>query len=134
MLEANVISIKRKIRRLNAEIEEQKQTLKEEEIKLLAEWSENGISKTTMDGTTLYILRKIWAGGDTDKLVVALRAAGLGDLVKPGVNRHTLTAWVKEVTNATPTMSPEEIQSWLPKELKEVIEVTEKITFGMRSA
>ena len=134
MREANVLSLKLKIKRLESEVKEVKTLLKEEEIALLAEWSESGISRTTIDGKTLYITRRLWAGGDTDELVTVLRNAGLHDLVKPGVNRNTLTAYVKEVTDATRTMSPEEIHAKLPSELQEAIEVTEKVTFGLRSA
>ena len=134
MIEANVISLKQKIRRLDGEVKKLKETLKEAEIELLAYWSENGISKTTIDGTTLYVSRKLWAGGDTDDLVYALKEEGLEDLIKPNVNRNTLTAYVKEITGATPTMSTGEIHAALPPRLQAAIEITEKITFNMRKS
>lgn len=132
--EATVIMLKQKIAKHEAEIKKLKKDLTEAEIILLAEWSESGVSRTTLDGNTLYVSRRLWAGGDTDELVAVLRREGLEDLIKPNVNRNTLTAWVKEVTEATPTMTPEEIHAALPKGVRDAIEVVEKITFGMRKA
>lgn len=132
--EAKMIQLKLKKKKLEIDLKDIEEEIRELTQSLKEEWEASSISKTTIGGYTVYISRRIWAGGDTQELITALKAAGEGDLVKEQVNRNTLTARVKEMAEVTPTMTVEDIHSALPESLKPVIEITEQITFGVKKA
>ena len=105
------------------------------EKKLLVEFADEGMATAKIDGTTLWLDRKIWAsaGGDMDGAVAALKAAGEEDMVKESINRNTLSAWVREQAPSK-FASPEEVQAALPGPLKDAIKVTETNNIRVRKS
>lgn len=125
---------------LNAQLELIKSEKSEIEARLLEEMSDEGIPKVTVelpngnggppDKRTVFSRREIWAGhqGDRDALINALKMSGMEDMVKENFNTQSLSAWVREYATADDgtNLSPEEIISKLPEQLKEHIKVSEK--------
>ena len=83
----------------------------------------------TRNGTTFCLTsttRASAAAGRKDELFAALREAGFGDLVYETVNANSLSAFVKEQTEAN--------DDTLPEWLSGLISVFDKTTVGVRKA
>jgi len=84
-------------------LEEQLRTLKKEqeerEETVLEYLAQEGITRISIGAGTVHHESKLWASltGDIDNAHIALKKAGLGDMVRERVNTHTLSAWVREV-------------------------------------
>lgn len=128
-----LISLKQQIANLETELKELKfrrDCLQEE---ILVDMAEKGIDNVTVNGFMLYPSRRVWVGGDTEKLAQALKGTDGEWIVKDSVNRNTLSAWVKEqLGDEFSYMSTEEIEQALPEPLRGIASVTEKVTIGMR--
>lgn len=83
-------------RELETQINLIKKQLAPLEAQLVEDLAAEGLrSKTTSDGTAVYLIRKIYArAGDAGKPAAckALRKVGLGDLVEESFNTNTLSA------------------------------------------
>lgn len=121
------------IRAREGEIDELKKRAQKLEGSLVSNMVNAGIQRTTVDGHTVWVDRKLWAsaGGETALLVEALKAAGCGDLVKESYNATALSSWVREhdPEKSTP---PEEVIQRLPETVRPHIKVSEVIKLQVK--
>lgn len=99
------------------------------EQQLLEEFAEEGTDSVSLDGTTVYLRRDLFAakkdGIETPDVVKALVACGLGHFVTDTYNANTLSAHLRALDD---TDTP------LPPELDEVIYGFEKYSIRTRAA
>jgi hypothetical protein len=115
--------------------EELTQQIAELEGKLMASFIDRGVDRVSMDGHTVYLDRKLWAGaenGDSAATCAALEAAGLGDFVKPTFNVQQLSSWVRETERTVGRQ--DDLKALLPEALRPFIKVTEKYALRVRQA
>ncbi len=115
--------------------EELGQQIAELEAKLMASFMDRGVDRVSMDGHTVYLDRKLWAGaenGDTAATCAALEAEGLGDFVRPSVNVQQLSSWVRELERAAGRQ--DDLKALLPEALRPAIKITEKYALRMRKS
>lgn len=95
------------------------------EKQILDHWVNNGIEGQRVSGNTLYVHTQTWAshGGDPQRAVAAMRAAGLDDLIT--VNSQTLSAYVRE------RLANDEA---IPPEIAGAILITERTSLRARRA
>lgn len=76
---------------------------------LIGVFERDGVnSLRSTDGRTVYLARELWArAADAEALTKALRANGLGDIVKETVNTQTLTSVVREHDKSGEPLPPE---------------------------
>lgn len=127
------VEVVSEIRAHEGAIEELKERAKQLEQGLLDNMAKSGIQRTTVNGHTVYVDRKLWASanGDTALLVEALKDAGCGDLVKESYNATALSAWVREhdPEKSTP---PDEVIGRLPEAVRSHIKVSEVIKLQVK--
>ncbi len=122
-LVARYVSLSDLERELKHKLDEVQKSKAELEPQILDYWIDNDIQSQKVNGVTLYPHRQVWAshGGDPQRAVAAMRAAGLDDMVT--VNSQTLSAWVRErQANDEP----------LPPVVAEAILVTERVSLRTR--
>jgi len=120
---------------LDAELKSVKAKMDKLEAGLIGYYVENNIQNLNIDGRTVYLHRQVWASlKDAASGVAALKAAGLGDLVKETCNGQTLSAWVREQleSKVMPLDSAANLADLLdqPQEVKDQLKVSE--TVGLR--
>jgi hypothetical protein len=112
---------------LKREEKEVDRDIRQKEAGILEYFERSGISNVSIDGRTLYIHRSQWARGrsdiDPEIVIEALRANGLGDMVKETFSTQTLSSYVRELDREDKSMPPG---------LAEVIDISEKVTVGVR--
>lgn len=132
------IALVGKKRRHEEQAEELAGQIAELESKLMASFVERGVDRVTMDGQTVWIDRKLWAGaenGDSQATCAALAEAGLGDFVKPGFNVQQLSSWVRELEKAAGRKLPQDqVKDLLPEPLRPFVRITEKYNLRVRKA
>jgi hypothetical protein len=99
------------------------------EARLLKQFTDAGVSKITVNGRTLWVDRKLWAGakdGNTARAIKALRAAKLGEFCNETLNVQGLSAYVRERDDSGETPVPEKLAN--------AISVTEKYNVRVRKA
>lgn len=107
------------------------------EAQLVEELAQEGLrSKTTSGGTTVYLIRKIYArAGEAGKPAAckALRAAGLGDLVEESFNTNTLSAHFRQQAKAFIEEHGHgaSLDQLLPEPLRGAIHLTEDHRLGL---
>lgn len=121
-----------------ARLDRDRRTLKEKLAKVEAEIDETepgviehfqrmGMDRATIDGTTIYLRRELWAGkadGVTDEAACdALAANGLGDYVKRKFNTQSVSAFVRELDGRGEP---------LPAPLAAVLKISEVFKIGTR--
>lgn len=116
--------------RLEADLKDVKKELADVEQQVLDEYAETGTQRLTVDGTTVYQSRKLWASKrddvPADDLAAALDEVGQGHLVtRNSVNGQTLSAWVREL---------EEAGDPIPPEVERLVKVSETYRLGFRRA
>ena len=94
---------------------------------LTEQFSAEGVQSIRTDEGLVFLKRDIYASIPEDKEVAydAFRAAGLGDMVKEGINGNTLSAWVRELET-----EPGEFD--LPEAVAQYIKVSEVYKTQMR--
>lgn len=123
-----------------AETEKLKERMAELEPQIMERFENAGMqSMKSKQGTVIYIRRDLWAGakeGAEVLLLEALKAVGLGDMVKEKVNTQTLSAYIREQEKdqfgANVSAKPEEIIGVLPEGLREAVNITEKFSLRTR--
>jgi hypothetical protein len=90
-------------------IKEQADTLEQE---LLEEFAESGLQKMTVDGSTIYLRRDLWAsrinGATALDVCEAFEKAGLTQFVTTNYNSNTVSAWLREI-DASGEQMPESV-------------------------
>ncbi len=121
------------IRKHEDDAEDLKERRKVLEEALLNNMAKAGIKRVNVDGYTVYIDRKLWAGhtGDSAALVAALREEGMGDIVTESANAMRLSSWVREF-DPDNNLPPEDVAARLPERVRAAIKVSEKIQLAMR--
>ena len=80
------------------------------------------------DGTTVYLRQQLWARPvDKARACDALERAGVPELVERTVNTHRLSAWVRELVTDADLAPGEHPAQALPKDLREVVVVSEDV-------
>jgi hypothetical protein len=120
------------IRAREKEVKAMKKKAKDLETELLPDFKNSGTQRINIAGGTVWLNRKVWAsaGGDMPRLVDAMKAADMADMVGETVNGNTLSAWVREFDKEN-LMTESEIVEALPEELREAINVEIKFTLGV---
>ncbi len=126
-----LIELDRKIKTHQGAIEELKEARAKLEASLMENMINAGIQRTTLDGSTVYIKRELWASAGEPgmkALVDALRKEGLGDLVTESAGAQKLSAWIREhdPEKGTP---PDVVITRLPEPIRPFLKVSEK--FGL---
>jgi len=110
------------------------------EAELLPLFESGSVDRMGALGNTVYIHRQLWPKNtvSSEATTEALKAAGLGDMVKETHNSQSLAAYVREIrkeheVNGLP-LNSEQVKSFLPTPLQAVIDVTERITLRVRSS
>lgn len=71
------------------------------EQELLEDFAENTIQSVTVDNTTVYLSRSLWAqvepGVDRTEVLSALRDAGLGHFVSESFNTQTVSSYLRDL-------------------------------------
>lgn len=122
------------------EIDKIKERMTELEPLIMERFENAGMqSMKSTQGTVIYVRRDLWAGakeGAEVLLLEALKAVGLGDMVKEKVNTQTLSAYVreqeKEQFGANVSAKPEQIIEVLPEGLRNAVNITEKFSLRTR--
>jgi len=127
VLMRDLIALRNRKDDLKRDTKEVDQGIRETELKILDYFEKSGISNVSIDDRTLYIHRSQWARGrkdiDPEIVIEALKSNGLGDLVKETFSVQTLSAHVRDLDKEDREMPPG---------LAEVIDVSEKVTVGVR--
>jgi len=122
------VDLKAEKARLESALEQIKDQLGETEKKLLDCFGELGIDSTRFNGSTIFIKRSLFpkiVEGDRKAAALALKDAGLGDLLKEDFNLQTLRSFINERDkNDEP----------LPESFKGIIETSEVFTLGVRAS
>lgn len=96
---------------------------------LLEDFATDSVQNMSIDGTTVYLSRQLWArvqdGVDKQQVIDGLRETGLGHFVTESFNTLTLSSWVRDL---------EREDEELPDELKDLITTTEKFALKTRRA
>lgn len=105
------------------------------EREILEAFVDAEVQSVQVDGSTVYLERKLWAQKETDPstdepvptevVVEALNAAGLGDFVQEGYNTNTLSAYLRDL---------DENEEPLPPALRGVIKAAEVFKIRYRKA
>ena len=101
------VQLHRHRKKLEAELERNKETAEKLEAELCEEFAAAGIQNISIDGATVFLARQIWASpaaGQGEALARAMRTIGMGDLVKETVNANQLSAFVRELPRDTDDM------------------------------
>ena len=73
------------------------------EEQIIEEIAQSGVTSMRVDGTTVYLERKIWAkcvDEDWDRAIEALKDAGLGDFIQHRYNSTSFSAYLRELDKA----------------------------------
>jgi len=126
------ISLHRRLENKEGEINELKAQIAELALKLLKNMTNAGMKRCTLDGSTIYVKRTLYAsaGGNMPALVAAFKAAAEEDpslepMVSETVNGQRLSAWAREYDPEN-DRAPEEVVALLPEIIRGAIKVTEK--------
>jgi hypothetical protein len=109
-------------------MEEIKDKLRDVEAKILDQMGEDGISSCRFNGASIFIRRDLFpkiVDGDHHRALLALKDAGLVDLIKTSFDTRTLGAFIRERDRNNES---------LPEAFTGAIEVSEKFSIGVRNA
>lgn len=96
---------------------------------VLQDFQRQGVSKTTVNGKTAYLLRQVWANvaeGQFEALKEALLQLNAGDIVKETINTQSLSAFVREFE------PDDQGLPGLPAELRGLVKISEKFDIRVR--
>lgn len=130
------VELDRRIKAHEDEIETLKEKRRALEERLIDNMTQAGLQRVTVDGVTVYIDRKLWAGANGEgmpALVAALREEGLDEMVTESAGAQRLSAWVRE-HDPQKCDSPEVVVSRLPERIRPFIRVSEVYKLCARKA
>lgn len=112
------------------------------EEKMVKYFQDHGLQNLTSSGSTVYLQRQLFASlTDKEAAHAKLKEYGHGELVKDNVNSNSLSAWVRELIDEHEKKTPDEIDTKdlntkldLPKDLRDLIRVTEKFSVRVRKS
>lgn len=122
------IQLNEQKKQLEAELEKVKDTIAELQTILLDQFGDNGMSKISLNGSTVFLKRQLWASakdGDYKRACQALIDSGLDHLVNTRFDTNSLSSFVRE---------QDELGIELPTLLKDTIKVTEKFSLQVRKS
>ena len=116
----SLINLTRRKKEIDTELKEIEREIRFLGPQIVEDMIDNEMQKLTIDGATVYLRTQLWARATRDdpdseyasefeqeRACEALEAAGLGDLVKPRFNVHSLSAEVRRMTKAGEPIPPE---------------------------
>jgi len=113
--------------KLKQQLKKVKSDIEETEPGVLDHFQKMGISKTTVEGITVYIRRQIWAAKNPDvsiaELVKVFKSNDMGEYCEPRLNAQSISAWVREF---------DERSEELPADIAAVLKVSEVFKLGHR--
>lgn len=133
--------MKKRKSELDAESKKLGAQIKELEDQIVTHFEQEGMQSIKLDGVgTVYMSRKAQAkakDGDTLSLVEGLERAGFGSLKT--VNHNTFGSFVREQIEAYKASHPKEagksyseMHEALPEEIRDLVELSERVTIGIR--
>jgi hypothetical protein len=94
------VELSKRKNQLEAELKAVKADIEAVKDPLMQQFSQDGMTKATVDGMTVYISSQLWASakdGDAAGACAVLKKIGLADYVKENFNTQSLSAYVREV-------------------------------------
>lgn len=95
------VRLRRRQKELDAELDGVRREADQLEQALLESFSLEGLDRMTVDSTTVYLHRQLWAkAADTttrQNLLESLKSVGLGHFVHETVNFQTLSSYVRDL-------------------------------------
>ena len=121
------LRVERIKRDLDTELKKTRTELVSLEAQALEYLGEEGITSLRINGSTVYLSTSTYASLNDDKAAAmnALKAAGVGDLVRESVNASSLAAWARELR---------ETEEGIPAVLEPHVKVSEVTKLRMRSS
>lgn len=112
-------------RKLEKDLKDIKDAMDALEETLKDAFARDGIQNMNVDGKVVYLSRTVFASlqGTPGDAIVALRIAGLGDLVKTSVNSQTLSSWARELASQ---------EQPIPETVAPYIKLSEVFRVGVR--
>jgi len=128
------MELKERQKNLKAELEEVTKRCAEMNRDLLPMFQDACIQNMSLGGKTVYQHRQIWASpSDRDRLTQAFRDIGADEMITESVHGQRLSAWVRDIeVNEGRQLSPEELKTRLPAEVRDLINVAEVIELRIR--
>jgi len=135
---AEIVKLSKRLEKEEAKVRKTKEEIKALEEQLIPIFTKLGMQRARVSGRTVWLDRKVRAsaGGDMEALCNTFHMSKdetLRAMVKETVNGNTLGAWVREF-DPDNVLSPEQITKKLPKEVRDVINVTETINLRIRAS
>jgi len=113
-------------RELEAQIKILDEQIAQAEKKLLAEMTDAGVQRVTVDDVTVYIHRQLWASKNPnvtdEEAAEAIKLVGLDDMIKPKFNANTMSSYIRELDGQGRP---------IPDPLLSVLSITEKFSVRM---
>ena len=121
------LRVERIKRDLDTELKKTRTELVSLEAQALEYLGEEGITSLRINGSTVYLATSTYASLSENKAAAmnALKAAGVGDLVRESVNASSLAAWARELR---------ETEEGIPAALEPHVKVSEVTKLRMRSS
>jgi len=119
---------KNKKKQLEKELKELKAEIEQIEQELVDIMLQEEMQNFTRSGQMFYLQTRTYASAVAEKkqeLFIWLKENGYGDLVYETINANSLAAFIRELL---------EEEEELPKDLRDLVNVYEKTTIGMRRA
>jgi len=103
-----------RLRRLQKEREAEAETIKDQadqiEQQLLEEFAVAGVQNMSVDGTTVYLQRQVWAQVDQaytkEEVIDRLRQSSLDHFVRESYNTNTLSSWLRDLEREDEPLPP----------------------------
>lgn len=124
-LALKLMELKATKKELDEQIKSVNEEIKKVEKELAEEMVNMEMQSFTHDGYLFYLTTKVYASPISERkaeLYTWLKEHGYGDLVQETVNTNTFTAFIRELIE----------QEELPHELRQLINIYEETTIGMR--
>lgn len=133
------LAMHEKKRALEAELETVKEQMAVLEAELLQQFEQEGVSSMKVNGKTVYLDQKKWAGvapgASREAAIQAIKEAGLDMYVKEDFSTQSLSAYVRELLAQAPLEIQMDKSRWhevLPPTFEGVISVTERVSLRVR--
>ena len=105
------VRLKRRQKELDAELKALGQEIDQMQETLLETFAQDGVTSMTVDGSTVYLHRQLWAGAaegiTRDQMCEGLRETGLGHFVHEAFNTQTLSSWVRDLEREGEELPPD---------------------------
>lgn len=127
-----------KKKKMEADLKQVGASMKKLEQPVMDHFQQMGCTKTTIDGVTLYIKRRLAVNkkpeATPEALSEALHKVGMGDYVKASVNANSLASYYKSLEEELGPEHLNSIENLLQEEVRDVLNIHEIFTIGARQS